>query len=247
MILHSVHGYPTAINCYIATAREHCKVPPISTSYHYVLGAMITKVIILPIALLIELAVVVYRVTMDSDSLSPRIKHCTQVIVVWQLLVFAHVTVGLISIPLLVLAFISPASVLLTSVRIFLVPLLIMFILTMVPIPKRCNFKVLLQSCLLTVETLLIVAFVGSAFITYYRITRDGLNMSGVKGYITSLVPTIIISIFIWMLKKGSLRKQLNSMKGKQEKTKRCRVKSRESLSTESEDEMINLLSTAST
>ena len=93
----------------------------------------------------------------------------------------------------------------------------------------------------------MIVAFVGFAFITYYRITRNGLNMSGVKGYITSLVPTIIISVFIWMLKKGSLRKQLNSMKEKQEKTKRCRVKSRESLSTESEDEMINLLSTAST
>ena len=136
MIFHLVHGYPTAINCYITTARERCKVLPTSTSYRYVLGATITKVIILPVALLIELAVVVYRVTMDSDSLSPKIKHCTQVIVVWQLLVFAHVTVGLISIPLLVLVFISPASVLLTSVGIFLVPLLIMFILTMVPIPK---------------------------------------------------------------------------------------------------------------
>ena len=149
------------------------------------------------------------------------------------------------SIPFLVLMFISPATVLFSSVGIFLAFLLLTFIVIMLPIPKQCNFKVLLQSCLSTAETLLIVALVGSAFATYYFITKDGLNMSGIKGYITSLIPTILISIFIWMLKKGFLGKQLNLTKEKQKKTKRHLVKSRESLSTEPEDETTNLLSTA--
>ena len=241
VILH-FQGYPTATNCHISTSREHCTVPPTSTSYNYILGILITKVIILPVVLLTELTVLVYRVIKDSDS-PPQIKQCTQIIVIWQLLVFVHITAGLISIPFLVLAFISPATVLLSSAGIFLVLLLMIFILTVFPIPKQCNFKVLLQSCLSTAETLLIVAFVGSAFLTYYSIVKDGLNMSGVKGYITTLIPTIIISIFIWMLKKGFLGKQLNSMK---EKQKRCQVKSRKSLCTESDDETINLLSTAS-
>ena len=243
-VLHFNAGYPTTTNCYISPAREHCKVPATSTSYDYILAILITKAIVLPIALLTELAVAIYRVIKDLNSL-PRIKRYMQILVVWQLLIFVQITVGLMSIPFLVLMFISPATVLLLSVGIFLVFLLLTFIVIMLPIPKQCNFKVLVQSCLSTAETLLIVALVGSAFSTYYFITKDGLNMSGIKGYITSLIPTILISIFIWMLKKGFLGKQLNLTKEKQKKTKRHLVKSRESLSTEPEDETTNLLSTA--
>lgn len=242
VVLHSVNGYPTATNCHISWSRERCRVPPTSTSYKHIFAILITKAITLPIALLIELAVAVYSVIKDS-YLRPRIKQCIQIMVTWQLLIFVHITMGLISIPFLVLAFISPATVLLSTAGIVLVLLLIIFIFTFSPIPKRCNFTVLLQSCLSMVEILLIVAFVFSAFITYYTIVKDGLNMSGVKGYITSLIPTIVISLFVWMLRKGFLGKQLNSMKGKRKKTERHRTKS---FSSETEDETINLLSTTS-
>ena len=153
MIFH-FQAYPTATKYYISTSRELCTVPSTSTSYNYILGILITKAIILPVALLTELAVVICRVIKDLDS-PPWIKQCTQIVVIWQLLVFVHITAGHISVPFLVLVFISPATVLLTSAGMLL---LIIFNFTVFPIPKQCNFKLLLQSCLLTAETLLIVA-----------------------------------------------------------------------------------------
>ena len=252
MIISHIKGYPTVLECHPSTARHPCRIPPTATSYNYVLGILITKVVILPVAMLTELVVAAYiaRVSLPADyrltQLNKIFTLLVRVFVTWQLLVFIQITVGLITIPLLVLTFVSPAHVLLATGGIFLLFTLIVLVLATITLPNKRKFQLkgLLQSCCYTAEVLFIAVLVGSAFSTYYIIVKHGMNMDGVKGYIMSLIPTILISIFIWIIKSKYVGQRLNK-KRKQiaSEQKELPVKRRESLSTI--DEMINLLSTS--
>ena len=97
------------------------------------------------------------------------------------------------------------------------------------------NFLALLS----TAETVVIAALAVSACVTYYVITRSGMNMSGVKGYIVSLIPTIFITIFVWIIKKKFFRQTHNKKKkikrNLKGELKDVLMKRRESLSTEEE------------
>ena len=92
-----------------------------------------------------------------------------------------------------------------------------------------------MKSLLFMVETLLIAALFMSAFMTYYSIIKNGMNMDGVKGYIISLIPTILISISVWIIKM----KYLEEVKKKGRKLK---IKRDNSLL--SDEEVINLSTT---
>ena len=60
--------------------------------------------------------------------------------------------------------------------------------------------------------------------------------MGGVKGYIMSLIPTIPISIFIWMIKGKLLGKRLKkNRKRKDRELMAVLVQRRDSFSTEEE------------
>ena len=59
LVLH-ISGYPSLLNCLLITAIHPCRIPPTVTSYFYVLGMLITKAVVLPLALLTELVVAVY-------------------------------------------------------------------------------------------------------------------------------------------------------------------------------------------
>ena len=93
-----------------------------------------------------------------------------KVIVIWQLLIFVQITVGLIRLPLLVLMFISPACVLLITGGIILLFTLLIFILMTIPFPTSCKYQPrrIMQSFLYTAETILIAALFISAYMTYY-------------------------------------------------------------------------------
>ena len=65
----------------------------------------------------------------------------------------------------------------------------------------------------MALETLTMAALVCFVFIAYYVIVNDGMNMDGVKGYIISLLPTIPISIFAWVIKKKFLETRINNKK----------------------------------
>ena len=217
VILH-FHGHPNVLKCLQSTDSEvvPCNIPRTATSFNYVVGLLITKAVILPIALLIELVVAVY-VARGSCNGTSRFMVLVQTFVIWQLFAFIQITVGLISIPWLVLTFISPVCALISSVGIILICILIIFILTTMPIPKfqKTYYKEFLLSIsgFMAIEILVLVGLVYSAFITYYLIVNNGMNMDGVKGYIISLIPTVPISIFVWIIKKKFIEERISNKK----------------------------------
>lgn len=252
MTLSHIKGLPTVIKCHLFTATHSCTIPRTATSYNYIIGILVTKAVILPAALVTELIVSfqIARVSMHKHTkVENRNKYCSlfmKTIAIWQLLVFIQITIGLISIPLIVLTLISPARVLLLCGELVLYTILIIFILTTIPIPTSCKFQPIhfLGSCFLTAETISAVALIVSAYFTYQSITIEGMNMSGVKGYILSLIPAIPIPIFVWMFKKKFLREKRNKFRNKQLIKKENELKDvkslekgRETLSTEDEED----------
>ena len=242
MLVIHIKGYPQVLACYLSTATYACKIPPSSTAYNYILGIVITKLAILPFAILTELTIAVYVAKRSSTLKGCRL--FMWAFVIWQMLIFVQITVGLISIPLLLLIFISPARILLATGGMMLIFILITFVLSTVPLPSSCNFtfwlKGILKSACSIIEAFVIALLIASVFTTYFFIIKDGMNMSGVKGYIISFIPTIPISIFIWFVKKKYyLRERL-------QKTSRPRELIRERNDLATEEEMTGLLSTPS-
>ena len=244
IILHT-KGYPNVLECHLRSMASHrCRIPPTAISYIYVLGILNTKAVILPVALLIELvAAICIAFNLITESVTgkmtttQKLSLLFKIIIIWQVLIFVQITVGLIGIPLVVLLFISPARVLLLCGGIILLLTLVIFILTSVPFPNSCKYQPrhIMKSLLFMVETLLIAALFMSAFTTYYSIIKNGMSKDGVKGYIISLIPTILISISVWIIKM----KYLGEVKKKGRKLK---IKRDNSLLTD--EEMINLSTT---
>lgn len=207
LILH-IQGQPNVIECHLSTADNPCSIPPTETAYDYVIGILITKVVAIPVAIIIELAVAVYiaKSSWQMSKTKPKRFTCiVQTFVIWQLFIFVQITVGLVSVPLIVMTFISPARVILLGGIAFMVCMVLIFIFATIPFPTV--FKVQFnQGFFLTwfvaAETLITAAAVISAIAAYYLILKDGKNMDGIKGYVLSLIPTIFISIFIWVIKK---------------------------------------------
>ena len=252
-----IKGYPSVLECYLN--KHSCRIPRTASNYNYVLGVLITKAVVLPVALIIEFVAAIYitRETMTKDNIKGPFIHkrlkrlIVQVFSIWQLLVFAQITVGLISIPIIVLAFISPVLVLLTSAAILLIFILLIYILTNIPLPNKCTpkfqLRVCLQSLFVTTEVLVIAFLAFSIYITYYVIIKNGMNMSGTKGFIISLIPTIPIPIFIWIIKERFFKQNLKR-KGKRNKVGKRHLEEtllNRSSSLSTEEEMIHILSTS--
>ena len=236
MLTIHVKGYPNVLWCYLSTSTDACRIPPTSTAYNYVFGILTTKLAILPFVLLTELAIAVY--VAKQLSTPKRFTLFMWMFAIWQLLVFAQIIVGLVSIPLLVLTFISPIYILLSTGGIVLIFIMITFILSTIPLPNSCNvfqLKGIFKSACSTVEILAVALLILSVFTTYFVIVKDGVNMTGVKGYVISFIPTVPISIFIWLIKKKYLRKRL-------QKTRPQLIRKRDDLFIE--EEMTGLLST---
>jgi hypothetical protein len=213
---------------------------------HGILGMLITKVIILPAAILIELiTAIVYATRMKA--LHPNRSSCTtigQVLALWQLFIFVQLTLGLITIPLLIMILISPAqSILITGVT--LTPsLLFACLLMLTPCTKSCKSTLKLHWSTL-LENTVAACLITTAFLTYYSIVSYGASMNSIKGYILSLIPTVPISIFVWTLKRKFTHKNAkhNNIKARERKMKNTLQQRRESLSTE--EEMIFLSDTS--
>ena len=212
LVIHK-KGYPDVLQCYLEPS---CTIPQTTTSYKYIIGILITKAVLLPLSVIIELIVAVYIVDGYKCKKMPARVRCVlfmRAFVVWQLLVFVQITLGLVSIPLFVLFFISPTQLLLISVAALLMFIMTTFVLTIIPYPNTSKIWKLFPSCRVFIESILIVALIVLAFITYYVTVTDGMNLDGVKGYILTLIPTVPISVFIWIIKKKYLA-------GKVKKTK---------------------------
>ena len=57
----------------------------------------------------------------------------------------------------------------------------------------------------------LLIATITAVILQYFILINEGLSMQGVKGYIMSLLPTILLSLFVWALKRKLMKKSSHS------------------------------------
>ena len=249
-ILMTIRGQPSILQCYFSMLRYKCRTLSTSTSHNYIIAILITKALIVPAAFLVEFTVAFYTANTLKEPVQKRSALLKKVFITWQLLVFVQITVGLMSIPLLVLAFISPAQVLLECGGLLLLPTMVIFVISFIPLPNLRNCRVcgFLRSCLLATEILTSAIFITSAGATYIFIVKGGIDMDGFKGYIVSLIPAIPVPILVWVFKSKFLAKTFIATKGKGPK-RECSgedilsEKRRESF-TSSDEELVNLSDT---
>ena len=235
-----VKGYPQLLNCFLSTTTHPCVVSPSSTSYYYIIGILITKLVILPVALAIELAVAVYttsalmKINCKKASTSKRVTFVMQTFATYHLLIFVQITLGLVSIPMIVYTFISPVHTLLQNGCFLLITLMITYVLATFPLPSIRKLRC--AHCLLGVESLVVATFVAITSGTYFLVMTYGMNMDGFRGYVMTLAPSIPISIFLWIIKKKYLAETVENKMRKRRKLKMAMVlKKRDSFSTEEE------------
>ena len=218
-----------------------CKSPP-SRICHDAVVIFITKAIVLPIAILTELITAAY-ITKKTIGYTHFCVSLVHVLALWQVFLFAQITVGLISIPLVIAVLTSPAQSILTLTILSLPFLLFTFIVVAIPCTKSC--KDIPKSCWTkALETTLIVCLVTVTFTTYYVIVSYGAVMESVKGYILSLIPAVPISISVWMIKQKLQSEivKINKHKGRHLKTVLVKRFSRTS---STEEEIIQMSDTS--
>ena len=244
----TIQGYPSALDCFIAANRHRCTIPKAAIFYDVSIGILVTKITLLPIAVLVELTIAIYvtkripRPELLSHSNVQKTKTACcffmKVFTLWQALIFVQIMVGSVSIPFLILLLVSPVQSVLLSVELITFIISTSGCLLSIPLPPiRCKLNV--YSCtkqwFLYVKTFLIMAVIFLVSTTYCLIVKEGISMGSVKGYVLSLVPTIPISILIWMIQERIRRKR-----GKKEQPKRRELmmvlaQRKESFSTEEE------------
>ena len=176
-----------------------------------ILGTFITKLIVLPAALLVELTTATYYAmrmkTSHSMCASTAIKFA---FALWQLFIFVQITLGLISIPLLIMILISPAQSILITGAMCIPLFLFTFILVVTLCTKSCKY--MLKSHWITLlENLVAACLVTFAFLTYYIIVSYGASMNSIKGYILSLIPTVYPFQYLCGCSNKNLRTKMPS------------------------------------
>ena len=63
MMKFHISGYPNVLNCYLNSGYHSCLIPSTVTSYKYVIGILISKSVVLPVALVTEFVVAIQITT----------------------------------------------------------------------------------------------------------------------------------------------------------------------------------------
>ena len=240
MVSHVKHHTFLITKCNSRYDKDTETVTPLLITFcHDTVGMLITKAIVLSAALLIELITAIHHTMRMKTAHSTRsyIALIGHTLALWQLFVFVQTTLGLISMPLLIMILISPAQSILVAGVLCIPFLLVTFIMVVIPCTKSCKHT--LKSHWITLlESLVAACLVAVAFLTYYCIVSYGAAMGTIKGYILSLIPTIPISIFLWIIKRKIFGKDAKQKRNPKTVVQRRRA----SLSTE--EEMIYMTDT---
>ena len=212
-------------------AKKH--IPWESTIIQDILALMVAKAIILPTAILIELATAIHT-TRKKARYARACSSIWHMLILWQLFVSIQIFLGLVSIPLLIMLLTSPAKCILTLGIVFVPFLLLAFVTVAIPCGKSCKASLKIY-WMVGLESVLIACLIVAAFLTYYIIVSSGASMESLMGYVLSIIPAIPISILVWIIKGKVLREKFNINKVKERRLLTEVVVKRRASSTEEE------------
>ena len=215
MIQQHIDGQPTALRCFLNS--KECEIPTSEYKSTFTIEALISKAVVFPVAALIELLAAVI-VTRQLNIPAPpifiarvfrccKMVGCSKIFVFWQVFLFVQLVVGVMGIPLSIIFIVIPAkttSFLITLVAFFLfLTVLFRGIFGIRWNSNACNLESVLKSSISFLRTLLLMLTLTALIIEYILFTESGLSLNGVKGVTLSLLPTILISLMVWALKRN--------------------------------------------
>ena len=208
-----IDGKPFAIRC----LTEHCAVSQTTKLYRDDFAASVVKMVILTIAVPVELIVAI-RVPNNSQlPYPPLLSHCNckcyksswcrkilQTLFFWNLFLFVQIWGGLVILPVIIFTIIAPvATIQVISIGAFVMLFFSVMFASALQIEwntmHRSHWKIYILK--LAAAT----AFIGLVVIvlTLYNTVLDlGVSPLGIKHAILSLLPSLFISLLVWLLKR---------------------------------------------
>ena len=203
-------------------SQENCQA---SFLYRHELFAFTAKVAILCISFTMELILALYIVRMRNFRLWPippilaQVKccfcccnyyKCLHTVLLWQVFVFIQIGLGFFLLPFIVFFIVSPLQSIFTLSIVAL-----LFVVLTVPISHmlytcriRCTCTSWMNLGFWCWAYTLIPVLITEIMILYGTFINGGLSDSGIKAVILSLLPSILLSGFVWVIKKRFLSKK---------------------------------------
>jgi len=217
------------------------KAPYTSSYYKDQMTAFNTKVAIFFIAIITELLV---AIQISTKAVLPIANSCTcsrllrflQIILLWNTFAFVQIWVGLVLLPACIFLIIAPLQTIpVLCAEIAFPSLLMAFIAILLQFANKlhirnCNYKINAMVCIHSSRYMVFVALIVALMTLYFKLSPGGTTLSSTKGIIFSFLPTILLSVTAWGIK----RRFFNSISENGKKTRAER--SVTSVSTEQED-----------
>ena len=215
---HFGKNLPTITSCVIHLSMYPCTIPASTTVYSDEVNTLFTKVVIIPIAILVDLFISIYTVRCYFITARPRYDprhHCLKNLLLQSLHVFALWNI-LITIQLATMTAIPLGVLLLTHTQMTIL-LLIFLIIVLVGLtlivaylmyqcqqPRRRRAFGSPRRCVkMLVHLVLIIAFLGliMMLLVLYELMLLVQVQAGIKGIVLSLLPSLPLTGVGWYLK----------------------------------------------
>ena len=158
---------------------------------------LIIKYITLPVTVIIELFLAVKTCCCSCRC-------CSETLIWWNAMVFTQILVGQVTLPILILFFIAPAitiSIIGTVVLVYICLLIAMVYLAHI-IRNHCSRKMCGRACAELLGLVAFLALLASLVAFYFEVLQTGSNLTSIKGFIISLLPSAVASLTVWRIKK---------------------------------------------
>ena len=144
---------------------------------------------------------------------SQRLKYKTlQMLIWWNAMVFIQLLVGHVALPVLILFTIAPAvtiSVIGTVALVHIYMLIVVVYLVQI-VRNDCSQKKCGLVCAELLGLIIFFVLLASLVCFYLEVLRGGSSLTGVKGLIFSLIPSVALSLTDWLIKKRLSRGRHN-------------------------------------
>ena len=202
-----IDGKPFAIRC----LTEHCAVSPDTKLYRDDFAASVAKLVVLTIAVPVEL-IIATRVPNNSQlPYPPLLSHCNcsrcckilQTFLLWNLYLFVQIWGGLVILPVIIFTIIAPVA---TIQVISIAASIILFFSVMFAYVLQIDWSSMQRNHwkIYILRLAVAVVFIGLVIIVlilYNAVLASGVSPLGIKHAVLSLLPSLFISLIVWLLK----------------------------------------------
>ena len=213
--------------------------PSLNLYYKDEVTALIAKGAVIFLAIITELLVAIQTLKERSHfSMANRRSKCFGIVLLWNMFVFVQISVGLLLVPACIFLIIAPLQTIpILCAALVFPPLLMVVIAILLQLGNQLHLrnwdcKINAMVCIHSSGHMILAALVVAVMVLYFYLSPGGTTLSSTEGILFSLIPSIMISMTAWGIK----RRFFDNISGKGKNTRAERIASVSSVSTEQED-----------